>query len=170
MDVTTVWQFGSSDSNNATNLAAIRDWWSSLSGKEVTWQPRQLPPLGEAGDLNWDAQRFDEKFVIRQPQVRGITLYWFKPNVVEEKGITPHKLELDHLHQRLYIFPQSQQDLVIAVGRAELVYQTLQVTPNQVMYDANSHRLSLRDAQQQLEVRVILSPDLVAQLKQQLGQ
>ena len=164
-----VWQTGSSNPDNTNNLATIRQWWSGLNGKEVTWRQRQLPPNSKASDLNWEPQRFDEVVVLTKPELRGITLYWRKPDAPDqERSTTPHKLEFDPVRQQIYIFPQSQKELVIRVSVPEIVYQQVELNHPQVQYDAVRKVLTLRDEAQVLEVKVTLSPESIAQLKQQL--
>lgn len=169
MQVKTVWQFSSSNPENADSLAAIRQWWAQLNGKEIFWQQRVLPANAEASELNWETQRFDEKFVLVHPDIRGITLYWQKPNDAKEKSTTPHKLALDNLQQQLYIFPQSQKELVMRVGLPELVYQKVTLQASQWQYNANTQTLTVRDGLQQLEIQIAVTPESLANLKQQLG-
>lgn len=167
--MTIVWQIGSSNPDNTNNLALIRQWWTGLNGKEVTWRQRQLSPTVEVGGLNWDAQRFDEVFVLTTPELRGITLYWRKPDAPDqERSTTPHKLEFDQLRQQLYVFPQSQKELVIRVGVPEIVYQQVEVNHPQIQYDSPRRILTVRDEAQVLEVKINLTPEQVNQLKQQL--
>jgi hypothetical protein len=170
MQTTITWQQGSSDPENTTHLATIRDWWAGLDGQEIIWRPRQLvPPTIVASELNWEAQRFDERFVVTQPQLRGITLYWRKPEIQDERSTTPHKLELDQLRQQLYVFPQSQKELVIRIGLPELVYQKVDLNDPRWEYDAAEQKLTLKDDRQLLEVRLHLSPESWSQLKESIG-
>lgn len=167
--MTITWQMGSSNPDNAANLATIRQWWAGLNGKEVTWRQRQLPVSSQASDLNWDPQRFDETVVLSQPELRGITLYWHKPDAPDqERSTTPHKLEFDPLRQQVYIFPQSQKELVIRVAIPEIAYQQVELRDPQIQYDAARRILTLRDEAQVLEVRVALSPDSIDRLKREL--
>ncbi|MBL1173855.1 hypothetical protein [Pantanalinema sp. GBBB05] len=166
--VTTVWQFGSNAPDNTDNLATIRQWWAGLDGQRINWRQRVLPGTVAANTLNWEPQRFDETFIVTDPELRGITLYWKKPDSPQEKSTTPDRLELDHVRQQLYIFPRSQKELVIRIERPDLVYQTVTVQANQSEYAADTQVLTVRDDLQRLEVKVKLSPELVQQLKQQL--
>lgn len=171
MQVKTVWQQDSSNPDNAKNFATISQWWMGLNGKEITWRQRLLPPSGNASELNWEPQRFDEVFLVSSPEVRGITLYWRKPDAKDERNTTPHKLELDHLQQQLYIYPQSQREVVIRVGLPQAVYQLIKIAnPQWAMASSGDQRvLILRDESQKLEIQVSLHPDSLVQLKQQLG-
>lgn len=164
----TVWQFGSSDPENANNLAAIRQWWAELNQKKVNWRQRMLTGATEASSLNWEPQRFDETFVLTQPDLRGITLYWQKPDSPQERNSTVDRLEFDRLRQQLYIFPKSQKELVIRVELAEMVYQTLKIKPSKAEYVADIQTLILRDEARRVEIEVVLSPELAQHLKQQL--
>lgn len=170
MQIKTVWQLGSTDPENANYFATINQWWASLKGKDVTWRQRLIPQSGNVMELNWDLQRFDERFQIIDPQIRGTTLYWHKPDSPQERNTTVSKLEFDNLHQQLYIFPQSQKDVVIRVGIPEIVFQTLTMSHPQVtVANVGSDRiLVLKDEQQQLEIKATLTAEALNQLKQQL--
>lgn len=165
-----VWQQGSTKSENANNFASISQWWSNLANKEIVWRQRLIPQSGELDELNWEPQRFDEVYELRNPEIRGITLYWCKPDSQQERNTTPYQLVLDTRRQQLYIFPQSQQQLVIRVGLPEIPYQTIEMKNPQLEYSRayENHILTLRDAQQQLEVKVTFSAENLNQLKQQL--
>lgn len=171
MQVKAVWQQGSSNPENAANFATISQWWAGLGGKEITWRQRLVPPSGNVSELNWEPQRFDEVFLISHPEVRGITLYWRKPDSKDDRNATPHKLELDQLQQQLYIYPQSQREVVIQVGLPQVVYQKVKLkNPQLTIAPTETQPLLIwRDEAQRLEVQVSLTPEQVAQLKQQLG-
>lgn len=168
MQTKTIWQQGGSAANNAENFAAIGQWWSSLNGQTVTWRQRIIPETGKVQDLNWDPQRFDEEFAIASPTLRGITLYWHKPGTTEERNTTPHQLELDHLQQALYIYPQSQPNLVIRIALPQIVYQTVKITQPQLAIEKTGDRavLIVRDETQRLEIQVNLSPEQLTNLRQ----
>jgi hypothetical protein len=168
MQAKTVWEQGSSDPNSADMFAAIRQWWDSLNGQEITWRQRLIPESGNIADQNWEPQRFDETFVMELPEVRGITLYWRKPDSKEERSTTPHKLELDQLQQQLFIYPQSQRGVVIRVALPQVVYQQVKMNQPQLtlLKTEGKSMLILRDESQRLEIRATLSPDQVAQLQQ----
>ena len=165
-----VWQQNSTKPENANNLAFISQWWSSLANKEIALAQRLIPQSGEVDELNWEPQRFDEVFELTHPQIRGITLYWRKPDSPQERNTTPSQLVLDTRRQELYIFPQSQNQLVIRVGLPSIPYQTIEMNNPQLEYSPSgqNHILTLRDAQQQLEVKVTLTSDNLSQMKQQL--
>jgi len=165
-----IWQQGSTKPENLSNLASIRQWWRSLANKEVTFAQRLLPPSGEVEELNWATQRFDEVFELQNPEIRGITLYWQKPDSPQERSTTPHQLVLDTRRQHLYIFPQSQKQLVIRVELPQIIYEIIEMKYPQLEYSPAGENsiLTLRDAQQQLEIKVTLGPESLSQLKQQL--
>ncbi|ARV59905.1 hypothetical protein BZZ01_15850 [Nostocales cyanobacterium HT-58-2] len=172
MQQKTIWQQSSGHPENPNYLAIMREWWANLNGKEVTWQQRIIPPSGEVGELDWEeAQRFDEVFLINSPEIRGITLYWRKPDSLQERNTTPYKLILDSLRQSLYIFPQSQKELVIRVGLSSVLYQTISITNPQYAFDSSGENyiLNLRDITQQIEVKVTLSPENLKQLLRELS-
>ncbi|WP_071515373.1 hypothetical protein [Geitlerinema sp. PCC 9228] len=165
-----VWEYGSNHADNRNNFDTIRQWWQSLEGKEVTWQQRVLPTSRNLEDIDWERQRFDETLVLAQPQIRGITLYWQKTGDNQEKNTTPRKLILDTKKQQLYVYPQSQENLVVRVAIPQVPYQTYQMNNPECEGSVVSGRylLTLRDSEQLLEVKVTLEADALYQLKQQL--
>ena len=170
MELRTVWQYGSNNPENSNHFATINQWWNNLNGKEILWQQRLLPPTAEAQNINWETQRFDEKFLVVNPTIRGITLYWQKPDSPQERSTTAQKLELDQLHQKLYIFPQSQKEVVIRVELPQVTYQTVSMKNPQWQVDANGdhYTLALRDEHQQVRVEATFDAAQLSQLKQQL--
>lgn len=164
------WLSGSNNPDNATYLDAIRQWWANLRDREISWQQRLLPPSGNPEELDWETARFDEVFVIAAPELRGITLYWRKPGDSQERNITARKLELDRLQACLYIYSQSQQQVVVRVVLKQVSYQTLKLTHPRSTYlaDGDNRVLRFRDEAQQIDVNIILSPEEVVKLKQQL--
>lgn len=165
-----VWQQGSGNPENAHNLATIRQWWESLKDKEISWKQRIFSQNSEVEQLDWEPKRFDEVFLIANTEIRGITVYWRKPDSLQERNTTPHQLILDSLHQYLYIFPQSQKELVIRVGLPSIPYHKISLTNPQYSFnpDGDRYTLCLRDATQKLEVKVTLSPENLKQLLRQL--
>lgn len=165
-----IWQQGSDNPENGNNFATIQQWWASLNNKKIAWRQRMISQTGNVSELDWEPQRFDEVFNLQTPQIRGITLYWRKPDSEQERSTTPRKLELDSDLQQLYIYPQSQKELVIRVGIPEIVYQKVAITNPQweATNAGENYILTLRDKQQQLEIKLTLSPDNLAQLKEQL--
>ncbi len=165
-----IWQQGSGKPENLNNLALISQWWQSLANKDVTLAQRLIPQTGAIDEINWQPQRFDEVFEIQNPEVRGITLYWRKPDSPQERNTTPHQLILDTRHQQLYIFPQSQKQLVFRVTLPQIVYETIEMKNPQLEYSlvGENHLLTLRDSEQKLEVKVTLDPDSFSQMKEKL--
>lgn len=142
---------------------------AKFSWSENYFCPTHDSQSGEVDELNWDIQRFDEVFELKNPDLRGITLYWRKTDSEQERNTTPHQLVLDTRRQQLYIFPQSQKQLVIRVELPQIVYQTIEVKNPQIECSfLGEHILTLRDVQQRLEVKITLSNDTLSQLKQQL--
>jgi hypothetical protein len=166
-----IWQQGSGKPENLNNLALISQWWRSLANKEVIFAQRLIPQSGEVDELNWEKQRFDEVFELKNPDLRGITLYWYKIDSPQERNTTPHQLVLDTRHQQLYIFPQSQKQLVIRVALPQITYETIEIQNPQLEYSlvGENHLLTLRDAQQKLEVKVTLNSEILDLLKQKLS-
>ena len=164
-----IWQQNSSQPNNGENFEAIAQWWSQLAGTEIIWQQRLVPSLGEVEDLDWQPQKFDEKFILEAPQVKGITFYW-RNKSIDERNITPSKLQLDLVKQKLYIFPQSQSQVVISVGIPVAVYQKLNLLEPQIAATVKGDRgiILLRDETDKLEVKVTLSQAQITQLLDKL--
>ena len=167
MEIKHIWQQNSYNPENADKLATISAWWASINGKKVHWQQRLIPKNGAVGEINWEPQQFDEQFAISGCQIRGITLYWQKPGADADRSITPVKLEFDSLHQMLTIYPQSQGDLVMRVTLPEIKYQTIELSDPDIA--VGKQVILLRDRQQQLEVKITLSPDKLDRLKQLLS-
>ncbi|EAW37803.1 hypothetical protein [Lyngbya sp. PCC 8106] len=167
MTSTITWQYGSSNPENATDLETIRQWWADIEGQEITWQQRLIPENGDLSQINWESQKFDEVFLIVNPQLRGITLYWSKPKSDQERSITASKLELDPLRQQLYVFSQSQTNIVIRVEFPQVKYRILDLKNPEIAV-GKSGTILLRDPEQLLEVKVSLTPEKLEQLKQKL--
>ena len=170
MEPQIIWQQNSDNPENGTNLAKITKFWSSLQGRKIAWRQRLIPKTENINEIDWESQRFDEEFKLQTSEIRGITLYWRKADSDREVSTTPHKLELDLQRLQLYIYPQSQKELVIRVGIPEVVYQKIEITNPQweITRSGENYSLILRDKQQQIEVKVILSPDNRDKLKEQL--
>ena len=159
-----IWQQHSNDISNADNLKAIAQWWSSLTQKEVVWQQRLISD--NLQDIDWQPERFDEKLILQTPQLKGITLYWRSDKYKDERNITANKLQLDIAQQRLYIFPQSQSQVVIRIALPEIVYQKLDISDPQMAATVKNDRgvVLLRDEEQKLEIKLTLSQDKLNQL------
>lgn len=166
-----IWQLNGESPENGDRLAQIRHWWSNLTQQKILWQQRVRPANTNILELDWDRQRFDEEFVMASPELRGITLYWRKSPTDAERSTTPAKLALDQDRQKLYIFPQSQPDLVLRVGSPDIIYQKYELKDPQVSAIAAGENklLTLRDPQQQIEVKITLSPTTLDQLAEQLN-
>lgn len=164
------WTFGSNAPDNGNSLEEVRQWWASLGDREISWQQRLLPASGHPEDADWETARFDEVFAIAQPELRGITLYWRKPGDSQERNITARKLELDRFDNTLYIYSQSQQQVVLRVALKQVAYQTVKLTHPEFssFTDGNNRVLRFRDRTEQLDIHIILSPEEVVNLKQQL--
>lgn len=164
----TVWQQGSTNPENPNNFAIIQQWFASLNGKEITWRQRLIPPTANVREIDWESQRFDELFLITNPEIRGITLYWRKPDSQQERSTTPHKLELDMLRQQLYIYPQSQKEVAIQVGLPQAIYHKFELKNPQIECNQkDEYRIfTLRDSDQLLEVKIALDSENIERLKQ----
>lgn len=160
------WQQNSSNSDNTANLSAIARWWHNLNSQEISWQQRLIPGTDNVAEIDWEIQKFDEKFLIQSPQLRGITVYWQKNNNREERNITARKLELDRVQQKLYIYPQSQEQVVICVSLPQIIYQTIKINNPQIISKSigENYLLLLRDNAQKLDVTISLDSEKLAEL------
>jgi hypothetical protein len=171
------WEQGSTNPDNANNFATISQWWTGMHGREIAWKQRLLPSSGQAQAIDqaidWELARFDEKFTLYTPQIRGITLYWRVDQKADapEKSSTAAKLQLDTLQQNLYLYPQSQKELVIRIGVPEIIYQQFTLANPQIAYAGTSdrHTILLRDSKQQIEVTLTLNDYNLQELKTKLG-
>ena len=160
------WQQHSSDFNNVDNLDAIAQWWNNLNGQDISWQQRIIADNDDIESLDWEAQKFDEKFQIHTPQLRGITIYWRKNQTQDERNITARKLELDRIKQKLYIYPQTQEQVVICISIPQVAYQTIELKDPQIIGKTigDNYLLLLRDTDQKLDLKINLSPQKLAEL------
>lgn len=164
------WLQGGSNPDNAANFETIRQWWGNLSGKEVVIAQRLIPDSGDASQINWERQKFDEQLVLFKGEIRGITLYWQKSLMEEERSFTPYKLELDTIQEKLYIYPQSQRQLVIRVGIPDVRYTTVSLKdPEILVTEAGAVRvLLLRDRDRQIAVELPLTSTTLQKLQELL--
>ena len=165
-----IWQQNSIDSDNGDNLKAIADWWSNLNEKEVTWQQRLISPSQDFRDLDWQPQKFDDRFIFQTPQLKGVTLYWRSNKTSDERNITTSKMELDLSLQQLYIVPQSQSQVAIKISLPGVVYQKVDLLNPQVAATVKSDAgiILLRDEAQKLEIKVTLDRDKLNLLRDRL--
>jgi hypothetical protein len=168
MQLKIVWESGSNDPENADNLDRIGEWWANLNGKEITWVERLIPQIGGTSEIHWHPQRFDETFVIVNPELRSDTLYWYKSDSPLERNTTVQKLELDNLQQQLYVYPELESEVVIRIGIPAVKYQTLELNNPEIAL-AENNILLLWDADQELEIKIALSNENLAKLKQLLA-
>jgi hypothetical protein len=167
MQLKIVWQSESKTPENAENFDRISQWWASLNGKEVTWVERLIPQIGGMSEIHWHPQRFDETFVIVNPEIRGDALYWYKPDSPVPRSTTVQKLELDNLQQQLYVYSQLESELVVRIGIPEIKYQTLELNNPEIALGSDNVLL-LWDADQELEIKISLSHENVIKLKELL--
>ncbi|ACK73570.1 conserved hypothetical protein [Gloeothece citriformis PCC 7424] len=167
-----IWQKDSNNPDNGNNLSLISQWWENLNLQQVSWQQRILPPNEDINEIDWNSQRFDEKLTLQNPNIRGITLYWFKSSLKEEQSTTPRKLMLDMSNGNLYIYPQSQPQLVVRINKPQVKYQTLEFKDPLIVGDivGENFVMLLRDKEQQLQVKITLSPSSLSQLLNSIPQ
>ncbi len=168
MQLKIVWQSGINSQENTDNLHHINQWWANLNRKEIVWVERMIPQIGGMSEIHWHPQRFDETFIIINPEIRTDTLYWYKPDSTVERNTTVQKLELDNLQQQLYLYPQLEPDMVIRIGIREVKYQTLEIKNIEIALGEDNIML-LWDSEQELEIKIALSPENIVKLKQLLG-
>jgi len=164
------WLQGGSDPNNGTNFETIRDWWGKLSGKEVIVAQRLIPDSGEVSKIDWERQRFDDQLVMHNAEIRGITLYWQKSFSGEERSFTPYKLVLDTVQETLYIYPQSQRQVVIQVRIPEVRYTTVSLNNPELLVTGSGEErvLLMRDRARQIAVQLPLHSQTLQTLKELL--
>lgn len=81
----------------------------------------------ETGEIDWSPQKFDDTFVLTEADVRGITFYWKKTGSEDESNITPSKLEFNPALQRLYLYSETQKDLIVSVEVPGVVPETIKM-------------------------------------------
>jgi len=171
MESTITWTLGSSDPDAEINLARIAQWWTALAGQEIIWQQRPLAENTDREAIDWSKQSLDETFTIDNPTLRGITLYWFKPNSPDERNITVSYIQLDLHNQRLDILPSSGRNYQLRITLPKIVYQKIQITDPQFgsLIQSNGDAVLLfRDEKQRLEIQIDLSAINVNLLQQKL--
>ncbi|MGB3262417.1 MAG: hypothetical protein WBA89_00530 [Microcoleus sp.] len=168
MQLKTVWESGSNNPENAENFDNIAQWWKKLNGKEISWVERLIPQIGGMSEIHWQPQRFDVTFVIVNPEISEETLYWYKPDSPVKRNTTVQKLELDNLQQQLYLYPQLESEVVIRIGFPEVKYQTLELN-NPEFALGEDNVLLLWEAEQELEIKISLSNENLAKLKELLA-
>lgn len=164
------WLQGGSDPNNGTNFETIREWWGKLGGKEIVMAQRLIPDDGDVSRINWERQKYDNQMVLFNPEVRGITLYWRQSLSEDERSFTPYKLELNTLEEKLYIYPQSQRQVVIQVGVPGFKYTTVSLQDPELLVSGSGEEkmLVMRDRARQIAVQLSLTPSTLEKLKELL--
>lgn len=166
-----IWQAGASDPSAEVKLASIADWWTALAGTEIIWQQREIP---ESGQPDWQMQNLDEKFVLQSPQLRGVTLYWRKPDQPlnqDDRNLTVDSLELDLLTQTLTFTPASGKKYLVRITSPKVVYRQIKLENPQagVVKTASGGAVFLfQDQEQALEVQVNLDSYALQNLMQKL--
>lgn len=166
-----IWYQGTDSPTAASDFTEIQQWWRGLQGREVVWQQRLAAGTQDWSQLDWSSQRFDERFFIKDPDIRGITLFWAKVNEADrQQSTTPHRLEWDFTQQCLYIFPKSQQGLVVRVSLPQIEYRTLSLANPSVERSIAQGNLILtfKDPNQHLAVQISLNAEALLALKKQL--
>ncbi len=171
MESTITWTLGSTDPDAEANLARIGQWWSSLTGQEIIWQQRPIDENTDWAAIDWSKQALDETFTIQNPSLRGITLYWYKPNSPDERNISVGYLKLDLFNQNLDVLPSSGRNYQLRITLPKIVYQKIQVDDPQfgsIIQPNGEAVLLLRDEKQRIEIQINLNASNVALLKQKL--
>jgi hypothetical protein len=141
-------------------------------GQEIIWQQRPLAENTDREAIDWSKQSFDETFTIHNPTLRGITLYWFKPNSPDERNITVGYVQLDLHNQKLDILPSSGRSYQLRITLPKIVYQKIQITDPQFgsLLQSNGDAVLLfRDEKQRLEIQIDLNANNVNLLQQKLA-
>lgn len=166
-----VWYQGTTDVDGVATFAMIQDWWAGLSHKRIIWQQRLMGMATDPASLDWTAQRFDEQFTIVNSEIRGITLYWSKADDHSKvQNTTPQRLEFDLEKQQLYIFPVSQNDLVLRVTLPQKTLKTIRVMEPEfsVTVENGQGVLTFKSEADLLKVEVVLSSESLLAFKQKL--
>ena len=172
MESIITWTLGSTDPDAEINLARIAQWWTALAGQEIIWQQRPLTENTDREAIDWSQQSLDETFTIHNPTLRGITLYWFKPNSPDERNITVGYIQLDLHNQKLDILPSSGRNYQLRITLPKIVYQKIEITDPQFgsLIQSNGDAVLLfRDEKQRLEIQIDLSATNVNLLQQKLA-
>ncbi|MDX2255624.1 MAG: hypothetical protein NW214_08930 [Pseudanabaenaceae cyanobacterium bins.39] len=171
MESVITWTLGSNDPDAELNLARIGQWWTSLADQNVLWQQRSLEGT-VSNAIDWSKQALDETFTLLNPSLRGITLYWYKPNSPDERNITVGYMRLDLNTQTLDVLPSSGNQYQLKITSPKVVYQKIQLNYPQfgAIKQPNGDAVILwRDEQQKLEVQIVLDASNVALLQQKLS-
>ncbi|MEZ2225391.1 MULTISPECIES: hypothetical protein [unclassified Microcoleus] len=168
MELKIVWELESNNPTNTDNLHHISQWWANLHGKAITWVERIIPLAGDMSEIHWHPQRFDENFIMVNPEIRGDTLYWYKPDSPVERNTIVQKLELDNLQQQLYIYPQLESEIVIRIAIPEIKYQTLELKNVEFALGEDNIML-LWDVEQELEIKIALTAENILKLQELLA-
>ena len=172
MESTITWTLGSADLDSEANLARIAQWWSALAGQDIIWQQRPIAENSDRSAIDWSKQALDETFAIQTPSLRGITLYWYKPNSPDERNISVGYLQLDLFNQQLDILPSSGRSYQLRITLPKIVYQKIELTDPQLggILQANGDAvILLRDDKQRLEVKINLNAINADALRQKLS-
>jgi hypothetical protein len=162
------WSAASGDADNEANLAAIADWWASLSGLDIIWQQRELS--SEATGIDWTIQNLDERFKIMSPVLKGITLFWRKPDQPanqDDRNITVSSLELDLNAQTLTAMPASGRQYLFRIISPKVVYRQMKLANPRVgtlRTPDGGAILLCQDDNQALEVQIVLDAESRARL------
>lgn len=168
MQLKIVWKSGINNQENTDNLHSISQWWTNLNRKQIVWVERMVPQIGGMSEIHWQPQRFDETFIIVNPEIRSDILYWSKPDSAVERNSAVQKLELDNLQQQLYLYPQLEPDMVIRIGIPEVKYQTLEIKNVEIALGEDNIML-LWDPEQELEIKIALSSENIVKLQELLA-
>ena len=171
MESTITWTLGSTDPDAEANLSRINQWWSSLTTQEIIWQQRPIDENIDRAAIDWSKQALDETFAIQDPSLRGITLYWYKPNTHDERNISVGYLKLDLFNQQLDVLPSSGKNYQLRITLPKIIYQKIQVDDPQfgsLIQPNGDAVLLLRDEKQRVEIQINLKASNVTLLKQKL--
>jgi hypothetical protein len=172
MSQTIIWEQNSGNPDNFNNFNTICEWWSKLDNQEVNLAQRLIPDNGNLLEIDWQKQRFDEKFIINSPEVRGITLYGRKQNQEREFSYTVSELELNLGDNELYIYLQSRDDVVIKIWQPKITYQVIKLNNFKIVtkkVDKNCLIL-LTDEEQKIEINFSLTSEQKSYLLSQLSE
>ena len=170
-----LWEAQSQNPDNAKNFNIIANWWKSIGKKSVMWKQRITPDNEE---IDWSPQKFDDTFVLAESDVRGITFYWRKGESEDEANTTPVKLEFNPTQQHLYLYPETQENLVISVEIPGAVRETLRMKNpawfSEKIYNeaenVTTYRLVVHDTTNLIEVEIEMDEASLNYLKHALNE
>jgi hypothetical protein len=130
--------------------------------------------IPEEGSVDWSSQKFDEQMTPFETDVRGITFYWRKSEETDSSDITPAKLEFAPALQRLFLYPEKREDLILSFEVLEPIRKSLSIEnpdwfserESDTAGNVSGYRLQIRDHVSQTEITILLDKEHMQAAKQ----